>query len=156
MTCWYVSKAGCCWMHLWMWATYGVHVWGLTFPSFLSQLFIIQEKAIRIISFSDLKSHSEPNCSNFSTYLSSMMSLNYRYSLLFISGHTDCYPPPPSCFSEYFKFTYFVHSYSTRQLCKRNLYVSVASVNTTQYGFTLLKIQWPSGTPWPQVWLINL
>ena len=34
--------------------TYGVHVWGLTFPSFLTQLFSIQKKAIRIIiSFSD-------------------------------------------------------------------------------------------------------
>ena len=42
-----------------MWDTYGVHVWGLTFPSFLSQLFIIQKKAIRI-SFSEPKSHSEP------------------------------------------------------------------------------------------------
>ena len=102
------------------------HLWcsclGLNLSLFSkSILFIIQKKAIRIISFSDLKSHSESNCSNFSTYLSSMMSLNYRYSLLFISGHTDCYPPP--CFSEYFKFTYFVHSYSTRQLRKRYLYL---------------------------------
>ena len=31
-------------------------------------------------------------CSNLSTYLSSMMSLNHIYSLLFISGHVDCYP----------------------------------------------------------------
>ena len=40
--------------------TYGVHVWGLTFLSFPTQLFIIQKKAIRIISFSEPKSHSEP------------------------------------------------------------------------------------------------
>ena len=40
--------------------TYGVHVWGLTFPSFLTQLFIIQKRAIRIISFSEPKSHYEP------------------------------------------------------------------------------------------------
>ena len=39
--------------------TYGVHVWGLTFPSFLTHLFIIQKKAIRIISFSEPKSYSE-------------------------------------------------------------------------------------------------
>ena len=39
--------------------TYGVHVWGLTFPSFLTQLFIIQNRAIRIISFYEPKSHSE-------------------------------------------------------------------------------------------------
>ena len=29
--------------------TYGVHVWGLTFPTFLTQLYIIQKRAIRII-----------------------------------------------------------------------------------------------------------
>ena len=40
--------------------TYGVHVWGLTFPSFLTQLSIVQKKAIRIKSFSEPKSHSEP------------------------------------------------------------------------------------------------
>ena len=40
--------------------TYGVHVWGLTFPSFLTPLIIIQKKAIRIITFSEPKSHSEP------------------------------------------------------------------------------------------------
>ena len=38
--------------------TYGVHVWGLTSPSFLTPLFVIQKKVIRIISFSDPKSHS--------------------------------------------------------------------------------------------------
>ena len=42
--------------------TYGVHAWGLTFPSFLTQLFIIKKKkkTIRIISFSEPKSRSEP------------------------------------------------------------------------------------------------
>ena len=40
--------------------TYGVHVWGLTFPTFLTQLFIIQKRALRIISFSEPKSHCEP------------------------------------------------------------------------------------------------
>ena len=40
--------------------TYGVHVWGLTFPSFPTQLFTIQKKAIRIISFNEPKPYSEP------------------------------------------------------------------------------------------------
>ena len=71
--------------------TYGVHVWGLTFPSFLTQLFIIQERAIRIISFSDPKSHSEPLFKSLNLHL--MMLLNHRFSLLFITGLEDCYPP---------------------------------------------------------------
>ena len=81
--------------------SYGVHVWGLTFPSFLTQLFIIQKKAIRILSFSEPKSHSEPLFKSLNL-LKLMMSLNHKYSHLFISGHADSYPP---CFSEYFKFT---------------------------------------------------
>ena len=71
--------------------TYGVHVWGLTLPSFLTQLFIIQKKAIRIISFSEPKSHSEPLFKSLNLQ-SSMISLNHRYSILFTSGHADCYP----------------------------------------------------------------
>jgi len=104
--------------------TYGVHVWGLTFPSFLTQLFIIQKKAIRIIYFSEPKSHSEPLFKSL-CLLSSMMLLNYRFSLLFISGHKDCYP---RCFNEYFKLTSSVHSYSTRQSCYRNIYMLPRSI----------------------------
>ena len=103
--------------------TYGVHVWGLTFPSFLTQLSIVQKKAIRIISFSEPKSHSEP--------LFKSLNLTYQWSHKLL----------PPCFSEYFKFTSSVHSHSTRQSCNRNLYV--ASVNTTQYGLCFLKFAGP-------------
>ena len=47
----------------------------------------------------------------------------------------------PPCFSEYFKFTSSVYSYSTGQSCNRNLYVT--SVNTTQYGVRSLKFTGP-------------
>ena len=72
--------------------TYGVHVWGLTFPTFLTQLFIIQNRAIRIISFPEPKSHSEPLFKSLN-----LLKLNdvieSQILSLFISGHTDCYPP---------------------------------------------------------------
>ena len=103
---------------------YGVHVWGLTFLSFLTQLFIIQKKAIRIISSSEPKSHSEPlfkslNLLKLNDIESQILSFVYQWSHRLL----------PPCFSEYFKFTSSVHSYSTRQSCNRNLYVT--SVNTT-------------------------
>ena len=86
--------------------TYGVHVWGLTFPTFLTQLFIIQKRAIRIISFPEPKSHSEPLFKSLN-----LLKLNdvieSQILSLFISGHTDCYPR----FSKYFNFTSSVHSY---------------------------------------------
>ena len=40
--------------------TYGVHVWGLTFPSSLTQLLIIQKKSDQNQIFFEPKSHSEP------------------------------------------------------------------------------------------------
>ena len=108
--------------------TYGVHVWGLTFPSFLTQLFIIQKKAIRIISFSEPKSHSEPLFKSLD-----LLKLNDVIELQILSFvYQWSHRLLPPCFSEYFKFTSSVHSYSTRQSSKRNLYL--ASVNTTQYG----------------------
>ena len=47
----------------------------------------------------------------------------------------------PPYFSEYFKFTSSVHSYSARQSCNRNLYV--ASINTTQYRLHSQKFTGP-------------
>ena len=117
--------------------TYGVHVWGLTFPSFLTQLFVIQKKAIRIISFSEPKSHSEPLFKSLN-----LLKLNDVIELQILSFvYQWSHRLLPPCFSEYFKFTSSVHSYSTRQSSKRNLYL--ASVNTTQYGLRSLKFTGP-------------
>ena len=72
--------------------TYGVHVWGLTFPSFLMQLFIIQKKAIRI-SFSEPKSHSEPLFKSLNLLkLNDIIELQIL-SFVYLSGHIDCCPP---------------------------------------------------------------
>ena len=117
--------------------TYGVHVWGLTFPSFLTQLFIIQKKAIRIIAVSEPKSHSEPlfkslNLLKLNDVIESqILSFVYQRSRRLL----------PTCFSEYFEFTSSVHSCSTRQSCNRSFYVTL--VNTTQYGLRYLKFTGP-------------
>ena len=119
--------------------TYGIHVWGLTFPSFLTQLFVIKKKkkAIRIISFSEPKSHSEPLFKSLN-----LLKLNDVIELQILSFvYQWSHRLLPPCFSEYFKFTSSVHSYSTRQSSKRNLYL--ASVNTTQYGLRSLKFTGP-------------
>ena len=118
--------------------TYGVHVWGLTFSSFLTQLFnylLSRKRAIRIICFSEPKSHSSL-CSNLSSYLSSTMPLNNIYSLLFIRGHADCYPLVSVNISNLLLL--FI---PIERSCNRNLYV--ASVNTTQYGLHSLKFTGP-------------
>ena len=120
--------------------TYGVHVWGLTFPTFLTQLFIVQKRAIRIIFFSEPKSHSEPLFKSLN--LLKLNDVIESQILSFVYQWSHGLLPP--CFSKYFNFTSSVHSYATRQSCNRNLYV--ASVNTTQYGLRSLKFTGPR--PW--------
>ena len=117
--------------------TYGVHVWGLTFPTFLTQLFIVQKRAIRIISFSEPKSHSEPLFKSLN--LLKLNDVIESHILSFVYQWSHGLLPP--CFSKYFNFTSSVHSYATRQSCNRNLYV--ASVNNTQYGLRSLKFTGP-------------
>ena len=114
----------------------GAHVWGLTFPYFLTHLSNIQ-KTIIIVSFSEPKSHSEPLLKSLNLVkLNDVIELQI---LTFVYQWSHRLAPP--CFSEYFKFTSTVHSYSTRQSCNRNLYVD--SVNTTQYGQRSLKFTGP-------------
>ena len=113
------------------------HVWGLTFPTSLTQLFIIQKRAIRIISFSEPKSHSEPLFKSLNLLKLNDVIESQIVSFVYQWSH-GLLPP---CFSKYFNFTSSVHSYATRQSCNRNLYV--ASVNTTQYGLRSLKFTGP-------------
>ena len=40
--------------------TYGIQVWGLTYPTDLKPVTTLQKRVIRIMTFSDPRSHSEP------------------------------------------------------------------------------------------------
>ena len=40
--------------------TYGIQVWGLTYPNYLKPVTTLQKRFIRIMTFSDPRSHSEP------------------------------------------------------------------------------------------------
>ena len=72
---------------------YGVPVWGLTFPSFLTPVSVIQKKAIRIISFSEPRSHSEPlfksqKILNLNDVISKLQVLSFVYQWSLVI----CYP----------------------------------------------------------------
>ena len=91
---------------------YGVHVWVLTFPSFLTPLLVIQKKAIRIITFSEPRSHSAPlfkylNLLDINDIITlQVLSFVYQWSHRLL---------PPS-FHEDITFASSFHSYSTRSL----------------------------------------
>ena len=117
------------------------HLWrpclGFNLSLISNTIIYYPKKAIRIISFSEPKSHSEPLFKSLN--LLKLNDVTELQILSFVYQWSHRLLPP--CFSEYFKFTSSVHSYSTRQSCKRNL--CLASVNTTQYGLRSLKFTGP-------------
>ena len=40
--------------------THGIQVWGLTYPTYLKPVTTLQKRVVRIMNFSDPRSHSEP------------------------------------------------------------------------------------------------
>ena len=40
--------------------TYGIQVWSLTYPTYLKPAITLQKRVVRIMTFSDPRSHSEP------------------------------------------------------------------------------------------------
>ena len=40
--------------------SYGIHVWGLTYKSYLDPAFVLQKKTLKAITFSDIRSPSTP------------------------------------------------------------------------------------------------
>ena len=112
--------------------TYGVHVWGLTFSSFLTQLFnylLSRKKAIRIICFSEPKSHSEPLFKSLN-----LLKLNDVIESHILSFVYQCYCYPLVSVNISNLLLLFI---PIQRSCNRNLYV--ASLNTTQYGLRSLK-----------------
>ena len=49
-----------CFSLIYPFVTYGIQVWGLTYPTYLKPVTTLQKRFVRIITFSGPRSHSEP------------------------------------------------------------------------------------------------
>ena len=111
---------------------YGVQVWGLTYPTYLKPVTTLQKRVVRIMTFSEPMSHSEPllkslNLLKFNDIIhSEILSFVYQWFHKLI----------PSCFLEFFKPISSIHNYPTRQSVNENLFIK--SIRTTQYGIRSL------------------
>ena len=122
---------------IYLFLTYGIQVWGLTYPTYLKPVTTLQKRVVRIMTFSDPRSHSEP-------LLKSLRLLKFSdiIHLEILSFVYQWYHKlSPSCFVNYFNPVSSIHSYNTRQSQIDNLFVK--SVDTTQYGIRSLSYTGP-------------
>ena len=117
--------------------TYGIQVWGLTYPTYLKPVTTLQKRVVRLMTFSDPRSHSEP-------LLKSLRLLKFSdiIHLEILSFVYQWYHKlSPSCFVNYYNPVSSIHSCNTRQSQIDSLFVK--SVHTTQYGIHSLSYTGP-------------
>ena len=81
---------------------YCISVWGSTYPSNLTRIFLLQKKVIRIISKSAFDAHTEPIFKQLKILKLGKFMFSFKKGLL------------PDAFSEMFLLTNQIHHYNTR------------------------------------------
>ena len=117
--------------------TYVIQVWGLTSPNYLKPLTTLQKRVVRIMTFSDPRSHSEPLLKTLR--LLKFSDIIHLEILSFV--YQWYHKLRPSCFVNYFNPVSSIHSYNTRHSQIDNLFVK--SVHATQYGIPSLSYTGP-------------
>ena len=107
---------------------YGITVWGLTYDTYLTPLFLLQKKILRCIKFQPFSAPSLPMFKSLKVLkLEDTLHLNI---LTFVFKAINRLSP--SCFHNYFQPNSNIHKIGTRQLTRGDLYKTVK--NTTTYG----------------------
>ena len=106
--------------------TYCIEVWGSATQSRLNPLFILQKKAIRIISQSGYRDHTAPLFKKL--HLLNLKNIYfYQIGIFMFKFHHGILPP---IFNDMFQTNTNIHSYSTRQ--RNQLHVPVAKYKCLQ------------------------
>ena len=85
-------------------------VWGNAYPTYLNQLFLLQKKAVRIITQSDFLAHTRPLFSSLN--LLNIFDLHRYHCAVFIFKSIN--NKLPVNFNDYFNFNYDIHNHYTR------------------------------------------
>ena len=108
--------------------SFGISVWGLTYPSLIDSIFVIQKKVIRAITLNKETAHSTPLFDRLQ-----ISKLYQIFQLQILSFVFECINRlSPACFKCYLVSISDIHHIGTRQAKKGDLYVQHR--NTTQYG----------------------
>ena len=107
---------------------YGCQIWGQVTNIFNQKILKLQNKALRIISFSDFRANSNPLYSNLK--ILKLRDQIVLQNCLFI--HDALNNASPNCFNEYFKRTREIHPLNTRNANLGCLFASHSG--TMRYG----------------------
>ena len=98
--------------------SYGIQIWGLTYPTYLKPVTTLQKRVVRLMTF-DPRSHSEP-------LLKSLRLLKFSDAIhleIPSSVYQWYHKLSPSCFVNYFSPVSSIHSYNACQSQVDNLFV---------------------------------
>ena len=108
--------------------SYGCQVWGQVSNTFNKRIFKLQNRALRIISFSNFRVDCTPVYRDLKILkLSDFIILQ---NCLFV--HDALHHVSPVCFHDYFKYAREVHSLNTRTFSTHSLFVQHSG--TIRYG----------------------
>ena len=115
---------------------YGIIVWGNTYTTSLNPLYILQKKAVRIITFSCFDQHSSPLFKNLR--IVKFFDLVKFHILIFMyKFHNDLLP---SVFRDFFISVNTIHNYNTRLASRETYYLPKVRTN---YGIFNIRFQGP-------------
>ena len=122
---------------------YGIIVWGNTYTISLNPLFILQKKAVRIITFSSFDQHSSPlfkylNIIKFFDLVKLHISI-FLYKFL----NNQLYP---LVFCDFFISVNKIHKFNTRLASKQSYYLPKVRTN-----FGIFNIRFQGPTVWNSV-----
>ena len=108
--------------------SYGVQVWGLTYPTLLNPVFILQIKAVKAMIFSDIITPSLPLFNKLQ-----LLRLTDISNLQLASFVFECVKGlSPQLFENYFTGIASKHGKGTRQSTRRNLFLKGSTQFNTE------------------------
>lgn len=115
---------------------YGLIIWGNTYKTRLNQLHILNNKAIRLMTFSSFYSHAPPLYKALG--ILQLKDLTYINTSLFMHDYIN--NKLPIAFLNYYKNTSDIHNYYTRSSA-HNLYLTSASTNYGKFSMKFIGVK---------------
>ena len=114
---------------------YGSQIWGQSNNSSVNQIFILQKAALRIITFSNFRAHTNPLFKE-----NNILKLNDRITLENCLFVYDCLKGKlPICFNNYFQTLTEAYRSNVRTRSSKSGYLYIPAVKSKKYGLNSMK-----------------